>query len=172
MRKILVWASIAFFSATAFGEGEMHAPKPSDEIKALAKSMLGVWKCDGKSKMADGKEVTYKNKATFTSELDGFVVAGKYEGMNKVMARDFTAYDSETKMFTRSSYDAFGGVSSGTAKGKEGGVITWTLKGSQMGSATEETQTVTDKGPKEVLVTGTQKGPGAENVTYELKCKK
>jgi len=172
MRMILALASIGLLPATAFGEGNLPAPpKPPEEMKALAKNMVGVWKCDGKSQMG-GKEMTYKSKATFTSELDGFVIAGKYEGMNKVMARDLLGLDSATKTFTRTSYDAFGGLSVATSKGSEGGVMTWTGKGSQMGKPIEETQTITQKGPNEVVVAGTQKGPGQESTTYELTCKK
>jgi hypothetical protein len=172
MRKILALASIALLSATAFAEGEMQAPKPSEEIKALAKNIVGVWKCDGKSQL-EGKEMTFKNKATFTSELGGFVIAGQYEfSPKKVMARDMVGYDAGTKTFTRATYDAFGGILVSTSKGFEGGVMTWTGKGTQMGMPTEETQTTTQKSGNEVVITGTQKGPGPQNTSYELTCKK
>jgi hypothetical protein len=173
MRMIVAMASIGLFSAVAFGEDEMPAPKPSEEIKMLAKTMVGVWKCDGKSQMG-GKEMTYKTRTTFTSALDGFYIAGKHEAApkKKVMASEMIAFDPGTKTFTRTGFDAWGGLETATSKGPEGGVLTWTGKGRQMGMDVEGTQTVTEKGPNEWLVTGTQKGPGPMSISYELKCKK
>ena len=176
MRKLCTLLSVGLLSATAYAEDMMGAPKPSDEITAMAKDMVGVWKCDGKMNMA-GHEMAQKGKMVFTKELDGHFIVGRYESPKTkenpagYKGHSMMSYDAATKTYTSVEHDNMGGVGMMESKGWEGDTLTWTGKAKMMGMEMPCKQTITRKGPREVSMTG-EMGSGDHAMKWESTCKK
>jgi hypothetical protein len=203
MRKIFTFLSVSLFSLTAFAQAgkpekaeptpaakpaepaakpaEPAAPaadmmKPADEMKAMAKDMIGVWKCEGKMNMG-GKEMKDTGKMTFTSELDGHFIGGRYDSPKSkdnpmgFKGKSMMGYDRGTKMFVSTGYDNMGGMMSMQSKGFEGDKLEWTGKGKMMGAEMDSKETITKKGPREVTISGTMSG-GGQTMSWDSTCKK
>jgi hypothetical protein len=150
--------------------------KPAEEIKAMAKDMIGVWKCEGKMNMG-GKEQKDTGKMVFTSELDGHFIGGRYESPKTkenpagFKAKSMIGFDPASKMFVSSGQDNMGGWAMAQSKGFEGDTLTWTGKAKMMGADMDTKETITRKGPREVSLTGSMTG-GGQTMSWESTCKK
>jgi hypothetical protein len=188
---VMVWSSLAFAQA---GGGDaakkppaaaetkpaappptdgamMGAPKPPEEMQQL-KDMVGVWKCEGKSTVA-GKEMRDKATASFAWDLDKFFLSSRMDSPKSkdnpmgYKGRAMYGYDASSKQFVSMGVDNMGGMSMMTSKGWNGDKMEWAGKSKMMGQEMDAKETITKKGPREVMISGTA-GP----VTWESTCKK
>jgi hypothetical protein len=174
MRNLYTLMSVALCSSAALAQE--GPPKPAPELAAMAKEMVGVWKCEGKMSMG-GKEMKDKGKMTYTTDLDGHFISGRYESPKSkenpmgFKGRSMIGYDPATKMFVSHDHDNMGGTAVIQSKGWEGDTITWTGKAKMMGQEMDTKQVITKKGPREVALSG-QAGSGAQAMSWESTCKK
>lgn len=151
-------------------------PKPAPELTELAKQMTGAWKCDGKFTMG-GHEMKDANKVTFAPELGGFFIGANMQGAKSkenpagFQGRMMISYNPGTKMFVRYMFDSWGGIAHDTSKGFEGDAMTWTGKTAMAGMEADSKETITKKGPKEVMISGSA-GSGPNAMSWDTTCKK
>jgi hypothetical protein len=149
----------------------MGAPKPAEELQQL-KDMVGVWKCEGKT-VVGGKEMQDKSTATFMWDLDKFFVSSRMESPKSkdnpsgYKGRAMYGWDPGAKQFVAMGVDNMGGMSMLTSKGWSGDKMEWAGKAKMMGQEMDAKETITKKGPREVMISGSA-GP----VTWESNCKK
>lgn len=105
-------------------------PKPHADLAAMAKTVIGAWKCKGDSfEMPGGAKtpVTATNKVTV--ELDKFWIVDNLEvkgGMPFKMIA-YTTYDSGAKKWRRVAVTNMGGYMVGTSDGMKDNKMDWNL---------------------------------------------
>jgi uncharacterized protein DUF1579 len=150
-------------------------PKAPEEMKQLASSMVGTWKCTGKGTMG-ATEIPMNGTYKVTAELDGFYLIGdlttpKMKNGMQMKGKDIYGYDAGSKTFQMMSIDNMGGMTMMSSKGWEGEKMDWSGKAKMMGQEMDSKQTVERKSPKEVHLSGST-GSGATGMTWDVTCKK
>ncbi len=153
---------------------KMEAPKPAPELEAMAKNMVGSWKCSGKAMDMAGAAMEFKNLALKeTLDLEKFWIKGEMTGQigpMKVRTLDYITYDAGQKKWFRASVDNHGGHETNwSSDGK-----TWDGESSMMGMSMKSKATldVTTPGKEwklnaQMSMDGKKWAPG-----FEMTCKK
>ncbi|MEO8703010.1 MAG: hypothetical protein ABI867_23390 [Kofleriaceae bacterium] len=106
-----------------------EAPKPPAELDAMAKAMVGSWKCKGDMMdMAGGKSaVTATNVAKL--DLNKFWLAESLEvkGGAGYKMTSYTTYDAKASKWRRIGIDGFGGYMVGTSDGMKDNKMDWNM---------------------------------------------
>jgi Protein of unknown function (DUF1579) len=144
--------------------------KPAPELQAY-KSMIGVWRCEGKMTMG-GKEMKTTGQYRAAWDLDNRWVIAHFDGKAAGMpgshkGLDLYGYDPVSKMYVSVGFDNFGGMMTSKSKGWEGDKEEWSGSGTMMGKSVDAKWTVTKKSDKEFLLAGNE---GTD--TWEADCKK
>jgi hypothetical protein len=165
--------------ATA-GDGDVTAPaatmpKPPADIAAVAKAMVGTWKCTGTAMDAAAKEVptkgTFKNK----SDLDGWWLTTSFAETKKggFKFTSLMSFDDKAKKWTKTMFDNMGGRETTESTGMKDNKVEW--KGTSVGpmgtmQSRHNEQIVS---PKEVHMMGEYSQDGTKWMkAYDLVCKK
>jgi hypothetical protein len=106
-----------------------EAPKAPAEVEAMAKVVVGTWKCKGDSfDMAGTKSaVTATNKAKL--DLDKFWITENLEvkGGMPFKMETFTTFDAKASKWRRIAVNTWGGYMVGTSDGMKDNKMDWNL---------------------------------------------
>jgi hypothetical protein len=189
MKKLITISAVLAFAATATADDKkpeakkpeapakdaapkMEAPKPAPELAAMAKDMVGSWKCAGKA--SDGTNtMDFKDMSVkYSLDLEKFWIKGEMKGSigpMKVTSIDYLTYDAGQKKWYRLAVDNHGGqevVSSTDGKTWEGEM--------RMGASIKEKAVLeTIKPGKEWKITAQMSMDGKKWMPgFEMTCKK
>ncbi len=153
---------------------KMEMPKPSAELTALAKDMVGNWKCSGKAMDPTGAAMEFKNLSIKqTLDLDKFWLRGEMTGQIgpvKVRNIDYISYDATQKKWFRLAVDSHGGQETNwSSDGK-----TWEGEQRMMGMAVKVKATMEVVKPgKEWKLAAQMSSDGKKWAPgFEMACKK
>lgn len=157
--------------------GKPEMPKPPAEIDAMAKGIVGTWKCTGSTTNPDGSTLKMTAKVTAKLDLDKWWISDVTEAKNdrgpfKMVA--YSTFDAGSKKWRRVSVDNMGTQYVGTSDGIKDGKLVWNLDFMGAMGAGQFRDTVDPSDPKAVKFTGTMsmdKGKSWKPV-YEMTCKK
>src|SRR5258706_3795245 len=96
----------------------MAKPKPAAELKELAGSIQGTWKCTGKSSTDGTTQIDMKATMSNRTDIDGFWLQ---TNLTATMGKDsykftgFTGYNQSEHKFYRYMVDNLGNAESDTA---------------------------------------------------------
>jgi hypothetical protein len=129
MTKLLALALVAVPSLAFAGDDPPKAPpkappKPAAELKELAGSIQGTWKCTGKATM-DGTQIDMKATISNRTDVDGFWIQTNLTatmGKQSYKFTGFTGYNSGEQKFYRYMVDNMGGSAWDTATGIDHGM--------------------------------------------------
>ena len=134
-------------------------PGPSKELEAFMKGFEGHWHCDTKfaaGAMGPGApEMSAKSTVKIKKDFGGFSWHGEYNlpksKMMPAMSGVFQiGHDTGTNMATIVGYDSMGSSFMGIGA-MAGESVTFTEDGFMMGAKTKIRETMTKKGPKDVV---------------------
>jgi hypothetical protein len=159
------------------GMAKPEAPKPPAEIDAMAKSLVGNWKCTGTTTNPDGSTGKMTGKITAKVDLDKWWISDVFEGKGergtfKMVA--YSTFDAGSKKWRRVSIDNMGHQYVGTSDGMKDGKLVWNLDFMGAMGAGHFRDSVDPTDPKAVKFSGTMsvdKGKSWKPV-YEMTCKK
>ncbi len=155
--------ALMFSSSLALAEDKKSAeppmPVPAPELGEYMKSMEGTWKCDTKfpaDAMGPGSPaIATKATVKIKKELNGFwyncsYAIAKSKAMPGFQGSFFFGYDPTTKQVMSVSMDDAGGfvIERGVPKGDD---MVMTGEGFMMGMKVKVRETMTKKGPKDVV---------------------
>jgi hypothetical protein len=140
MTKLLALSLIAIPSLALAGDPAqskqpapppMAKPKPAAELKELAGSIQGTWKCTGKASMDGTTQIDMKATISNRTDVDGFWIQ---TNLTATMGKDsykftgFTGYNSGESKFYRYMVDNVGGAEWDTATAIDHGMADkWAL---------------------------------------------
>jgi hypothetical protein len=160
------------------GMAKPEAPKPPAEIEAMAKNIVGNWKCTGTTTNPDGSTGKMTGKITAKVDLDKWWINDVFEGKGDRGAFKMVAYstfDAGSKKWRRVSIDNMGHQYVGTSDGMKDGKLVWNLDFMGAMGAGQFRDSVDPTDPKAgVKFSGTMsvdKGKSWKPV-YEMTCKK
>lgn len=157
---------------------KLEAPKPPAEIEAMAKTLVGNWKCTGTTANQDGSTAKLAGKITAKVDLDKWWISDVFEGKAergpfKMIA--YSTFDAGSKKWRRVSIDNFGNQYIGTSDGLKDGKLVWNLDFMGAMGAGQFKDSIDPSDPKAgVRFTGVMsidKGKSWKPV-YEMVCKK
>lgn len=153
---------------------KMAAPKPAPELEAMAKTMVGSWKCAGKAMDMAGAAMEFKGLALKeTLDLEKFWIKGEMTGQigpMKVRMIEYITYDAGQKKWFRASVDNHGGHETNwSSDGK-----TWDGESVMMGMSMKSKATLDFTTPgKEWKITAQMSMDGKKWAPgFEMTCKK
>ena len=153
---------------------KMEMPKPSAELTAMAKDMVGNWKCSGKAMDPTGAPMEFKNMSIKqTLDLDKFWIRGEMTGQIgpvKVRSVDYISYDATQKKWFRLAVDNHGGQETNwSSDGK-----TWEGEQRMMGMAVKVKATMDVVKPGKEWKLAAQMSPDGKKWApgFEMVCKK
>jgi uncharacterized protein DUF1579 len=118
MTKLVALALITLPSLALAGDAPPKvAPKPAAELKELAGSIQGTWRCTGKATV-DGAQIDMKATISNRSDVDGFWIQTNLTatmGKQSYKFTGFTGYNSSENKFYRYMVDNIGGAEWNTA---------------------------------------------------------
>jgi hypothetical protein len=153
-------------------------PKPPAEVEALARNLVGSWKCTGSETAMDGSTNKLTGKITARIDLDRWWIHDVFEGKSerggfKMVA--YSTFDASSKKWRRVSIDNFGHHYVGTSDGLRDGKLVWNLDFMGTMGAGQFRDTVEPSDPKSGVkfsgVVSVDKGKSWRPV-YEMTCKK
>lgn len=173
-----LFTKITLASVALTGIATADAPKPPADIDAMAKNILGTWKCTGTEHAADGSAKPMTGKMIAKLDLDKWWIHDVFEGKGprgtfKIVA--YSTFDAGSKKWRRVSVDSVGHQYVGTSDGMKDGKLTWNMDflGTMGSGQFKDTVDTTD--PKAgVKFSGTMsmdKGKSWKPV-YDMTCKK
>ncbi len=192
--KLITISAVLAFAATATAEDKkpeakkpdapkeakkeappkVEAPKPAAELTAMAKDMVGTWKCAGKAAdPASGSSIDFKDVSVkYSLDLEKFWLKGEMKGSigpMKVSSIDYITFDAGQKKWYRLAVDNHGGqeiVSSTDGK-------TWDGEMRMGASIKEKAVMETIKPGKEWKITAQMSMDGKKWMPgFEMTCKK
>lgn len=156
-----------------------EAPKPPAEIDAMAKNVVGNWKCTGTETAMDGTTGKITGKVTGKLDLDKWwindVTEGKSDkrGAYKMVA--YSTFDATSKKWRRISVDNLGVQYVGTSDGIKDGKLVWNMDFISANVSGQFKDTIDPSDPKAGVKFSGQmsidKGKTWKPV-YEMTCKK
>jgi hypothetical protein len=158
--------------------GDPKAPTPPTEVDAMAKAIVGIWKCAGTETAQDGSAKPITGKITAKLDLEKWWINDVFEGKGargnfKLVA--YSTFDSSSKKWRRVSVDSMGHQYVGTSDGMKDGKLTWNLDflGTMGSGQFKDTLDTTDQkgGVKFAGSMSMDKGKTWKPV-YEMTCKK
>ncbi len=153
---------------------KMEAPKPAPELEAMAKTMVGTWKCSGKAMDMTGAAMEFKGVTIKqTLDLEKFWIKGEMTGQigpMKVRNLDYITYDAAQKKWFRMSVDNHGGHETNwSTDGK-----TWDGESVMMGASMKSKATMEVATPGKEWKIGVQLSMDGKKWApgFEMTCKK
>jgi hypothetical protein len=106
-----------------------EAPKPPAELDALAKVMVGTWKCKGDVMDMAGAKTAVTATNTVKLDLNKFWIAETLDVKGGIGYKQngYTTYDSKASKWRRVAVDGFGGYMVGTSDGLKDNKLDWTM---------------------------------------------
>jgi hypothetical protein len=160
-------------------EVKPEPPKPPGEVDAMAKNVVGNWKCTGTETAMDGSSSKITGKVTAKLDLDKWwindVVEGKSDKRGGYKMVSYSTFDASSKKWRRISIDNMGTQYVGTSDGMKDGKLVWNMDFLSPLGAGQFKDTVDPSDPKAgvkwVGVMSVDKGKTWKPV-YEMTCKK
>ncbi len=154
-----------------------EAPKPPAEIDAMAKNIVGNWKCTGTSTGPDGSSSKMTGKITAKVDLDKWWISDVFEGKGDRGAFKMVAYstfDAGSKKWRRVSIDNMGHQYVGTSDGMKDGKLVWNLDFMGAMGAGQFRDSIDPTDPKAVKFSGVMSVDKGKTwkPAYEMTCKK
>jgi len=153
-------------------------PKPPAEIDAMAKTMVGTWKCTGTTSAPHGSSAKVAGKVTAKVDLDKWWLNDVFEGKGDRGAFktvSFSTFDAASKKWRRVSVDNMGQQYVGTSDGIKDGKVVWNLDFLGAMGAGQFKDTIDPSDPKTGVkfsgLMSVDKGKSWKPV-YEMLCKK
>jgi hypothetical protein len=190
--KRMLQIAIALMAMTGVASADAHAekkaptadkkapppqPKPAAEIDAMAKLVVGTWRCKGESVNMDGSkaQVTATNKAKL--DLDKFWITDTLEvkGAMPFKMTMYTTFDPAAKKWRRVAVDNWGSYMVGTSDGMKDNKMTWNMDTvGAMGSGQFRDHVDTSDAKAGVKMWGEMSADKGKtwNKVYEMTCKK
>lgn len=159
-------------------EPKMEAPKPPADIEAMAKNVVGTWKCTGTTTTPAGATEKMTGKVTAKIDLDKWwindvVEAKDARGTFKMVS--YSTFDASSRKWRRVSLDNMGTQYVGTSDGMKDGKLVWNLDFMGAMGAGQFKDTVDPTDPKAgVKFTGVMSVDKGKTwkPAYEMTCKK
>ncbi len=160
-------------------EVKPEPPKPPAEVEAMAKNVVGVWKCTGTETGMDGVANKMTAKVTGKLDLDKWwindVIEGKSDKRGAFKMVAYSTFDASSKKWRRLSIDNMGHQYVGTSDGIKDGKLVWNLDFMGAMGSGQFKDTVDPSDPKAGVkfngVMSVDKGKTWKPV-YEMTCKK
>jgi hypothetical protein len=165
--------------ATKAEPPKVEAPKPPAEIDAMAKNVVGNWKCTGTETAMDGSTSKITGKVTGKLDLDKWwlndVTEGKSDKRGAFKMIAYSTFDTSSKKWRRIAIDNMGVQYVGTSDGIKDGKLVWNMDFISAGASGQFKDTVDPSDPKAGVkfsgVMSVDKGKTWKPV-YEMLCKK
>ncbi len=163
--------------AAAKTEVKPEPPRPPAEIEAMAKNVVGTWKCTGTSSGMDGSSEKMTAKVVAKVDLDKWWINDVVEGKGSrgsFRMISYSTFDAASKKWRRISIDNYGNQYVGTSDGMKENKLVWNLDFMGAMGAGQFKETVDPTDPKAVKFNGVvsvDKGKSWKPV-YEMVCKK
>ena len=105
------------------------APEPPAEIDAMAKNIVGTWKCAGTETAMDGSTSKLTGTIKAKVDMDKWWINDSFEGKGRLPFKmnAYSTFDASSKKWRRVSIDNMGRQYVGTSDGLKDGKLVWNM---------------------------------------------
>ena len=105
------------------------APEPPAEVGAMAKNVVGNWKCTGTETAMDGSTTKMTGTITAKVDMDKWWINDSFEGKGRMTFKmnAYSTYDAPSKKWRRVAIDNIGHQYVGTSDGIKDGKLVWNM---------------------------------------------